>query len=50
LRRYRKRWKIERFFAWLFSFRRCTVRYEYYAANFRGFVQLATIKILLRHF
>jgi|SRR5882724_7625017 len=49
LRRYRKRWKIERLFAWLFSFRRLVVRYEYHAENFQGFVHLAAVIILLRH-
>src|SRR5690349_25079473 len=28
LRRYRRRWKIERLFAWLHNFRRLVVRYE----------------------
>ena len=28
LRRYRRRWSVERFFAWLFAFRRVKVRYE----------------------
>ncbi len=28
LRRYRRRWKIERLFAWLGNFRRLVVRYE----------------------
>ena len=28
LRRYRRRWKIERLFAWLQNFRRLVVRYE----------------------
>jgi transposase len=50
LRRYKRRWKIERFFSWLYSFRRTVVRYEYHAANFLAFVQLACIVILLRHF
>jgi len=35
LRRYRRRWKIERLFAWLQNFRRLVVRYERYAENFR---------------
>ncbi len=30
LRRYKKRWKIERMFAWLQNFRRIVVRYEYH--------------------
>ncbi len=49
LRRYRRRWKIERLFAWLFNFRRLVVRYEYHAANFQGFVHLAAAVILLRY-
>jgi transposase len=49
LRRYRKRWKIERLFAWLFNFRRLVVRYEYHAENFQGLVHLAGALILLRH-
>lgn len=49
LRRYRRRWKVERLFAWLFNFRRLVVRYEYHAANFQGFVHLAAAVILLRH-
>src|ERR1700747_2654579 len=34
LRRYRRRWKIERLFAWLQNFRRLVVRYERHAENF----------------
>jgi transposase len=49
LRRYRRRWKMERLFAWLFNFRRLVVRYEYHAENFQGFVHLAAVIILLRH-
>lgn len=49
LRRYRRRWKIKRLFAWLFNFRRLVVRYEYHAENFQGFVHLAAAVILLRH-
>jgi transposase len=49
LRRYVKRWKIERLFAWLFNFRRLVVRYEYHAENFQGFLHLAAAIILLRH-
>ena len=50
LRRYKRRWKVERFFAWLYNFRRLAVRYEYYAENFLGLLQLACIIILLRYF
>jgi len=49
LRRYRKRWKIERLFAWLHNFRRLVTRYEYHADNFLGFLHLACALILLRH-
>lgn len=49
LRRYVRRWKVERMFAWLFNFRRLVVRYEYHADNFQGFVHLAAAVILLRH-
>ena len=31
LRRYKRRWKVERFFSWLQSYRHITVRYDYYA-------------------
>jgi transposase len=48
LRRYRRRWKVERLFAWLGNFRRLVVRYEYHAENYLGFVHLACIIILLR--
>lgn len=48
LRRYRRRWKVERFFAWLFQFRRLVTRWEYHALNFLGFAQLGCVLILLR--
>lgn len=50
LRRYKRRWKIERFFAWLFNYRRAVVRYEYKEKNFLAFVLLACIMILLKAF
>lgn len=50
LRRYERRWIVERFFAWIQWQRRLLVRWEYDAKNFLGFVQLATISILLRQF
>ena len=49
LRRFARRWKIERLFAWLFNFRRLVVRYEYNAENFQGFIHLAAAVILLRY-
>jgi transposase len=49
LRRYRRRWRVERLHAWLQNFRRLVTRYEYHADNFLGFVQLGCIVILLRY-
>lgn len=49
LRRYRRRWKVERLFAWLLRYRRITTRYEYKPANFLAFIQLACILLLTRH-
>lgn len=49
LRRYRRRWKIERLFAWLQNFRRLVVRYERHAENFLGMLYLGCCLILLRH-
>lgn len=49
LRRYRKRWKVERFFAWLNNYRRVVVRWEYHPENYLGFLHLACLLILLRH-
>jgi len=50
LRRYRRRWKVERLFAWLQNFRRLAVRYEYYIENLLGFIHLSCILILLRRY
>lgn len=49
LRRYRRRWKVERLFAWLGNFRRLVVRWEYHADNYLGFLHLACAVILLRY-
>jgi transposase len=49
IRRYRRRWKVERLFAWLQNFRRLVVRYERYAENFLGMLYLGCCLILLRH-
>jgi transposase len=48
LRHYKRRWKIERLFAWLGNFRRLVVRYEQKAQNYLGFVHLGCVTILLR--
>ena len=50
LRRYRRRWKVERLFAWLQNYRRLVVRYEYHVENFLGLLQLGCSLILLRLF
>jgi len=50
LRRYKRRWKVERLFAWLGNFRRLPMRYERHLANYLGFVQLACIVVLLRRY
>ncbi len=49
LRRYKRRWKVERLFAWLGNFRRLVVRYKRRAENYLGFVHLGCMVILLRH-
>lgn len=50
LRRYKRRWKVERVFAWLQNFRRVLVRYDRYLDNYLGFVLLGCIVILLRNY
>src|SRR5215203_3013643 len=50
LRRYHRRWKVERLFAWLQNSRRLVTRYERRASNFAGFLHLACAMILLRAF
>ena len=48
LRRYARRWKIERTFAWLLNFRRITVRWERLDHIYGAFVHLACAFIVLR--
>ena len=50
LRRYKRRWKIERLFAWLQNYRRLVVRYEYHVENFQAMVLLGCTMILFRFF
>lgn len=50
LRRYRRRWKVERSIGWLQNFRRLVTRYEYHADLFQGFVQLACLIVVLGRF
>ncbi len=48
LRRYKRRWKIERMFAWLGNYRRLVVRYEHHLNNYLGFIHLGCILLLLK--
>jgi len=50
LRRYKRRWKVERFFAWLFNYRRCIVRHENKHQNFKAVLLLACIMIYLKSY
>jgi transposase len=47
LRRYRRRWIIERTLAWLGNFRRLIVRHEHGIDIYRGFFHLACLIITL---
>lgn len=49
LRRYQRRWKVERLNAWLQNFRRLVTRFEHKPANFLGFLQFACALILSRY-
>lgn len=49
LRRYKRRWKVERLFAWLQNFRRLVNRWERHPENFLGFLHLGCLCILLRY-
>jgi transposase len=48
LRRYRRRWRVERLFARLRNFRRLTTRWEHRLDNFPGMLHLACDLILLK--
>jgi transposase len=45
---YRQRWGIEGFFAKLKQWRRIATRYDKLAANFLGFIKLASIMLWLK--
>jgi transposase len=49
LRRYKRRWKIERLFAWLQNFRRIQVRHDRSLNNYLAFVLLGCMIIFLRN-
>jgi transposase len=48
LRRYKRRWKMERTFAWLGNFRRLVVRWERHISVYRAFFLVACLIITLR--
>ena len=50
MRRYKRRWKVERTIGWLHSFRRLVVRHEYYSYLYDGFVYLALALVTLSRF
>lgn len=50
LRRFRRRWIIERTIGWLQTFRRLVTRYEYYSFLFHSFAKLACMMIVIRRF
>lgn len=49
LRRSKRRWVVERFFAWLHNCRRLVTRWEHHVENFVAMLQLGCMRILLRH-
>lgn len=48
VRRYRKRWKVERTFAWLGNYRRLVVRYDRSLSMYQTFFHIACALITLR--
>jgi transposase len=48
LRRYTRRWKVERTFAWLGNFRRLVVRWESHITMYQAFFHVACLLITLR--
>ena len=48
LRRYRRRWIVERTIAWLGNFRRLVVRYDRSLRIYRAFFHIACLMIVLR--
>lgn len=50
LRRYKRRWKMERSIAWIGNFRRLVVRYEHKISVYRAFFHVACLLITLRQF
>ena len=50
LRRYKRRWKVERSISWLFNYRRLVVRYERHSLLFLGLLELACAFTILKRF
>ncbi len=50
LRRYKRRWIVERTNAWLGQFRRLLVRHEYLLSTYRAFFYVACLWITLRRY
>jgi transposase len=50
LRRYKRRWKMERSIAWVANFRRLVVRYEHNLRMYQAFFHVACLLITLRQF
>jgi len=50
LRRYKRRYKVERSISWLHNFRRLITRWEYYPELFQSFVHLACLLTILKGF
>src|SRR5262249_38672005 len=49
-RRLKRRWIVERSFAWLGNFRRLATRWERHVQNYLGFMHLGCALLLLRRF
>jgi len=50
LRRYRRRWIVERTIAWLHNFRRIVVRWDRHVNIYKAFIHVACIMILVKRF
>ena len=50
LRRYKRRYRVERSISWLFTLRRLVTRWEYYPELFEGFIHLGCLFTILKWF
>ena len=50
LRRYKRRWIVERTHSWLGQFRRLLVRHEHLLSTYRAFFYIACLRITLRRY